>query len=68
MSNKKTIPDPYNGRSTIPAPLAKEINSNTAWQEFAEMDDFFNTQYLDTEFSPISEYYKKDYVQRVPHE
>jgi len=49
------MPDPYNGRSTIPVPLAKEIDSDTAWQEFLKMDDFFDTQYAETEILPIIE-------------
>lgn len=60
MSKINTAPDPYDGRSTIPAALAKEIDSDTAWQEFVEMDNFLNTQYIETEFCPIAESDAKD--------
>jgi hypothetical protein len=55
MSTKENIPDPYNGRLTIPAPLAREVDSNTAWQEFEELNDYFDTQYAETESPSIED-------------
>lgn len=41
--------DPYLGRNTVPAPLAVELNSEEAWQDFQDTcanldDDFADTQ------------------------
>lgn len=45
--------DPYGGERTIPAPLAVEHNSESAWQDFQDTETRMDAEYAATQMAAL---------------
>lgn len=46
--------DPYEGKQSIPTPVAVEVNSDEAWNDFLAATDAFETQVRNSSFGSFS--------------
>ncbi|NVO07070.1 MAG: hypothetical protein HXX19_14645 [Rhodoferax sp.] len=45
--------DPYIGRPTIPIPVAVEVNTDSAWQDFQDTSARMDAEYSETQLGEL---------------